>query len=236
MDKFLSSLFDHLSSSSSVVVAITGGGGKTTLMVSFASFLKSSGYSVLMSTSTKIESPRYFDYKADKVFTSDPEALGYMPEKGESVLFALGNDLDVKKAFAPDDEVLHILSKRYDYLLIEADGSRHLPMKIHTMRDPVVPEYASDVVNVFGVEGIGDKAYSYVFGEDRDVLIDESYLSWYFSTPEGAGKGTDGINAMFVASFKGAWSEEKAAVVKASKHPSPLFLSSIKEDELYGIC
>ena len=52
-------------------ISITGGGGKTTLMTEFASYLRSSGKRVLMTTSTKIMSPYKHDYKADRIFSDD---------------------------------------------------------------------------------------------------------------------------------------------------------------------
>ena len=64
MDNLYANILSCLSSSEKGVVALTGGGGKTTFMISFSSFLKKQGKSVLMTTTTKIESPRYRDYGA----------------------------------------------------------------------------------------------------------------------------------------------------------------------------
>lgn len=235
MDNLYANILSCLSSSEKGVVALTGGGGKTTFMISFSSFLKKQGKSVLMTTTTKIESPRYRDYGADKVLLNELDALTLEVETGKSYLYAEYTDLDVKKVLSPRKEVLSSLFCRFDWVIVEADGSRQLPMKIHTERDPVIPSFATDVISFFGTEGIGEKAYSYVFGEDREILIDSTYLSSYFSSPEGAMKGCAGKNAVYIANFKGKFDSSKKRTIEESDHPSPLFLLSLKEEELYGI-
>ncbi|MGN0830508.1 MAG: hypothetical protein ACI4NI_04355, partial [Candidatus Ornithospirochaeta sp.] len=43
-------------------ISVNGGGGKTTFLVSFSAYLKNKGYSVLITTSTKLASPYSFNY------------------------------------------------------------------------------------------------------------------------------------------------------------------------------
>ena len=42
-----------------------------------------------------------------------------------------------------------------DYVLVEADGAKMLPLKAHAEYEPVIPECASSVVCVAGVDGVG---------------------------------------------------------------------------------
>ena len=62
-------------------ISVTGGGGKTSFLIAFSSYLKSRGYSVLLSTSTKLAPPWKVDYKADMVFLKE-DVIDYYPKKG----------------------------------------------------------------------------------------------------------------------------------------------------------
>ena len=169
-------------------ISVTGGGGKTTFLVSVSSFLKSRGYSVLMTTSTKLASPYSFDYKADHVFLS-PDILSYWPGKGESVFYGEYNDR-LGKTVAPPESIDSLLYERYDVVIVESDGSRRLPLKIHTERDPVIWPSTTSVVSIAGLWAYGKRVEDTVFGDDRTgVYVDKSYFDYLSSTPQGMRKG-----------------------------------------------
>ena len=180
-------LEEKLGSSTGAFIFITGGGGKTTLMERFGEHLKNKGYSVLLTTTTKVASPRLHNYRTDKVFGNE-DVLSHMPSKGESVFYA-EHSYDIKKWISPRPEVLSLLAKRYDIVLCEADGSKGLPFKYHTERDPVVTEEATAVIAVCGIWGIGYKAYEMCFGDGRECIIDKRYMEEYLTDPEGLTKG-----------------------------------------------
>lgn len=181
-------------------ISITGGGGKTTLMEKLGRYLADNGSSVLMTTTTKVTSPRLHQYGADFIF-EDESVLGHKPEKGSLVFYAHHHPMDMKKWIAPREEVLTILSSMYDVVISEADGSRGLPFKIHTERDPVIHPSTTASIAVAGLWGIGEKAYSAVFGSDEDVPVDRDYLERYVKMEEGISKGFIGNNAIV---FNGA--------------------------------
>ena len=47
------------------------------------------------------------------------------------------------------------LARLADYVLVEADGSRRLPLKAHAPHEPVIPANAQRVVLVVGADGFG---------------------------------------------------------------------------------
>lgn len=49
------------------------------------------------------------------------------------------------------------LSELTDYVLVEADGSRQLPLKAHASYEPVVPKENNQTVYVIGIDGLGKK-------------------------------------------------------------------------------
>ena len=42
-----------------------------------------------------------------------------------------------------------------DYVLVEADGAKKLPLKAHAEHEPVIPACANRVVHVVGIDGVG---------------------------------------------------------------------------------
>lgn len=42
-----------------------------------------------------------------------------------------------------------------DYLIVEADGAKTLPLKAHAQHEPVIPECAKQTVCVVGIDGVG---------------------------------------------------------------------------------
>ena len=47
------------------------------------------------------------------------------------------------------------LARLADYVLVEADGSKQLPLKAHLDHEPVIPTCANQTVQVVGLSGIG---------------------------------------------------------------------------------
>ena len=61
-----------------------------------------------------------------------------------------------KKISAPSVSFAE-LSKLADYVLVEADGSRQLPIKAHANYEPVIPEGTTQKIYVIGIDGVGKK-------------------------------------------------------------------------------
>lgn len=174
--------------SDNAFISITGGGGKTTLMECFALYLRRTGRKVLITTTTKIRSPYLHDYHADVVYGND-SAMGFIPTAPCIVAYAIENP-ETGKWTSPPLDRLDVLRDRYDVVLCEADGSRGLPLKIHTQRDPVVPPFCSYTISVMGLWGIGHRASDVCFGDDSDAVVDGPYLKRYIHDPEGLLKGS----------------------------------------------
>ena len=171
------------------VISVTGGGGKTTLLRLFGRYLSDKGYSVLITTTTKIQSPDTFDYGVKRAFTSYEDIMDYEVKKADFVFYAERHP-SLAKMISPDLDRLSELISRFDVTLIEADGSRHLPLKIHTVRDPVMLPETTAFVGILNTCCIGRKAGDVAFGLEGDGrYVDTAFLKWYFNTGEGALKG-----------------------------------------------
>lgn len=124
------------------ITAVVGGGGKTTLIHTLAEELADRGR-VLITTTTHIRPPT-----CETLLS--PEAGQIAKAFAHTRIVAVGMP-------APDGKLTEVaeLRERYaslaDYVLIEADGSRGLPLKAPAEHEPVLPEHAALVIAVAGM-------------------------------------------------------------------------------------
>ncbi len=123
------------------VTAFIGGGGKTSAIRVLAAYLRQYG-SVLVCTTTHIHPP------ADLPFC---EARTKPLPFGACVCVGTPEGY---KIIAPR-QPLAALMQLADYVLVEADGAKHLPLKAHAAHEPVIPDEATAVLAVLGLDGIG---------------------------------------------------------------------------------
>ena len=129
------------------VTALIGGGGKTTLMYTLAEELRPRG-SVIVTTSTHIQRPEQYptlltaDAAAVTAALATHGVVCVAGETAEGKLCAPALSFDALSALA-------------DFVLVEADGSKRLPMKAHAPHEPVIPPNACRTVYVVGADGFG---------------------------------------------------------------------------------
>ena len=123
------------------ITALIGGGGKTSTMFALAEELKSSG-SVIVCTSTRILRPAQYPFY---------ELLDRRPDPGEVVTVG---SVDGQKLATPKQPFSELVGLA-DYVLVEADGSKQLPLKAHAPHEPVIPQETRTVLAVVGIDAIG---------------------------------------------------------------------------------
>ena len=127
------------------VTALIGGGGKTTLMYTLAEELRRRG-TVIVTTSTHIQRPEQYP-----VLTAADNVAAALAAHGA---VCVAGETAEGKLCAPalSFETLAALA---DFVLVEADGSRHLPLKAHAPHEPVIPANTRRTVYVVGADGFG---------------------------------------------------------------------------------
>lgn len=230
--ELISYLATYLSPSYPAFISITGGGGKTTSLALLGQYFRHQGLSVLMTTTTKIQSPKGFKYDADVVFTSEEEVLAHTPVKGELVFYAERSLMDPKKVSAPRINVLEILSRRYDVVVSEADGARCLPLKIHTDRDPVVPSFTTATLAIMGASAFGEKADNVCFGYEGEERVDEDFFQKLIDMEEGTLKRSAG-NTLILINQCDAIKKEYLEKLRSLEACCPILLGSLVRDERY---
>lgn len=129
------------------VTALIGGGGKTTLLYTLAEELRRHG-TVIVTTSTHIQRPEQYPALLSGGAAAVSAALAahgvvcVASEAAEGKLTAPALSFETLAALA-------------DFVLVEADGSKRLPLKAHAPHEPVIPPNARQTVCVVGADGFG---------------------------------------------------------------------------------
>ena len=128
------------------VTAIIGSGGKTTLMEQLAKELSKKG-KVILTTTTHIRRPA-----RDSVLEGADESA-VAAALAEKNIVCVGEAAEDGKLCAPKISI-EALARLADFVLVEADGAKGLPLKAHEAHEPVIPPCAQRVVTVVGIDGI----------------------------------------------------------------------------------
>ncbi len=129
------------------VTALIGGGGKTTLMYTLAEELRRRG-TVLVTTSTHIQRPEQYP-----VLTAADDTVVAAALAAHGVV-CVADESPEGKLCAPALS-FERLAALADFVLVEADGSRRLPLKAHAPHEPVIPPNARQTIYVVGADGFG---------------------------------------------------------------------------------
>lgn len=128
------------------VTALVGGGGKTTLMLRLARELSCSGARVIVTTTTHIFPP-------DGIATSNPQSVTHARKAlDHDNLVCFGKPGEDGKLCKPDLATSE-LEQLADYVLIEADGAKLLPLKAPAEHEPVIPQESRLVIAAAGLDG-----------------------------------------------------------------------------------
>lgn len=122
------------------IVSIVGSGGKTTLMFELGRELKKLG-KVLITTSTKIGIPKNLedDEKCAENFDGEFKNIN---------LVVTGGNFTDKKITSIEYQKLRELLTKFDYVLIEADGSKRKPYKASRENEPVIYDFTTKTIAV----------------------------------------------------------------------------------------
>ena len=121
------------------VTAVIGSGGKTSLIARLCRELPGT---VIVCTSTHM-----FPAEGLPLVT---EALNAMP----APKICVGTWAEEGKLTMPVQS-FEALARLADYVLVEADGSKQLPLKAHLDYEPVIPACANQTIQVVGLSGMG---------------------------------------------------------------------------------
>lgn len=192
-------------------ISIIGGGGKTSLLFALASDARALGAAVLVTTTTRIYDPRDeqrpFDaFLIDPSWSADasrlPSARSVLGTAAASggLIAVVGSGIEAGRLVAVHPALVDACPADWDLVLVEADGSRHLPIKAPAAHEPVIPPGSRLVCAVIGMDCLGaplDGAHAFrpeliadATGRAIGQRIDAGLIAALSAAPRGCFKGS----------------------------------------------
>lgn len=153
------------------IISFVGGGGKTSLIYELGKELSELGKKVIVTTTTNMFMPEnnvvLTGEKEDIIKLLNSEKMITVGRRDyEKKLKAHFDELkaknisdnmerDKKKIIGLPKEAAETLIDLADYVLVEADGSRRLPLKMPAEHEPVILKGSNMVIGVCGIDAIG---------------------------------------------------------------------------------
>jgi len=214
--------------SSGELVAIVGGGGKSSLMFALAERLPGRG---VMTTTTRIFAEQMS--LAAEVCTLDDANWGARLDSVESALLVVGHVEGERAMGVPPELPAEMLAhSRIDWVAVEADGSRMLPVKAPASHEPVVPIGTTLLVPVVGIDALSKPIAEIAHRPERVCAITglaeadtltPAALAMLLTSPEGglknvpsAGRAAVLINKVESAAEVALARETAAAILRES--------------------
>lgn len=136
------------------MVAFTGSGGKTTAMLRLGQELAAAGQRVIATTTTRLGLDQLALFPAHLIAPGRDEITAALDAHGFVCVIG-GKDAAQGKALGLDPAAAAELATLADLVLVEADGSRGLPLKAPAPHEPVIPPHSTHVVTLAGLWALG---------------------------------------------------------------------------------
>lgn len=132
-----------------MILAFVGSGGKTTLLKKMAAEYRARGKNVFVTTTT------HMFIEEDTLLTDDADTIiRTLQDTG----YAMAGIPEGIKIRALSKQTYERVCGHADVVLVEADGSRHMPLKYPGKGEPVIPPNADEILVVWGPHGLGKPA------------------------------------------------------------------------------
>ena len=196
------------------VIALVGGGGKTSALFRLASALQGAGQRVLVTSTTQLLDPRLEPCRPALRLILRPELAApcghaSVPIAGPGLTLLMSREGPAAgKLKGIHPSWLPALLAAWDSVLVEADGSRGLPVKAPAEHEPVLPEAAALVLGVLGLECLGrpmdgatvhrPECFSAITGCQSGQAIAWAHLAALIRHPQGLFKGARGPRVLLL--------------------------------------
>lgn len=159
-----------------MIFAVVGAGGKTSLIKKLAQKYALEGKKVFITTST------HMFIEKETLLSDDPKEIIEYMDKNKIVMAGI-KDHNKIKALSMD--TYYKVCEQSDVVFIEADGSKHLPLKFLNDNEPVIYDNVDEIIIVYGMHALNQKAKDCIFrlelchqyyNIDEYEIIDEKHL------------------------------------------------------------
>jgi xanthine dehydrogenase accessory factor len=132
-----------------MIISVVGSGGKTTLIKKLAARYRREGKTVLVTTTT------HMYLEEDTLLTDDANAI---LQALKATVYVMAGVPVGPKIKALSKATFDAVCGCADVVLVEADGSKGLPLKYPNATEPVIPENTDEILVVCGLNAIGQPA------------------------------------------------------------------------------
>lgn len=184
------------------LVSLCGGGGKSGLMFALAGEWAAAGERVLVTTTTHIAAAEAEGHSAVSAASAKGVLVQARRLDARLVVATAGPGLDPgkRKGLLPGEVDALARDGWFTRVLVEADGSKHRPLKAPASHEPVFPGTTEVVVMVAGLGGIGclldehtvfrHEIWSRLTGLPAGALVTPESLAQVVVDEQGLAKGS----------------------------------------------
>ncbi|HET8569831.1 MAG TPA: selenium cofactor biosynthesis protein YqeC [Candidatus Limnocylindria bacterium] len=195
----MSTLREALAVGEREVVAFVGAGGKTSAMFRLARELRASGAGVVVTTTTRVRVPTDDDVRV--IVGALAELRRGIAAAGDGIPVVAAAETDDGKLAGIGPEAVGVVAAfpGVTHVLVEADGAAGRPIKAPREGEPVIPDAATLVVAVVGVDALGQTVGSVAHrpervmaltGLGRDDALDARSIARVMVGADGVTRGT----------------------------------------------
>ena len=159
-----------------MTIAVVGSGGKTTLIKKLAARYRGQGKTVLITTTT------HMFIEEDTLLTDDADTVIQRLKENGYVMAGIAEGEKIK---ALSKKTYEAVCSFADIVLVEADGSKHMPLKFPNSSEPVIPDNTEQIIIVWGPHGLHKPAREVChrlelvmrcLGIDEETVITEEHV------------------------------------------------------------
>lgn len=237
-------LIDILELKNKGMISLVGGGGKTTTMFKLGEELKKEGYRVLLTTTTAIGEPKTKEY--DYYFIGEI-AKDFIPTEASITLYA--DEKNKNKLYGGDTKYLDKLleDNKFDFIVVEADGAKMLPIKAPNKTEPVIPSKNTHTIGIIGIDSLGKKIgeivhrpelFLKIISEDNlEIKLETKHIVKLILDEEGIFKNSKGEKIIFINKCdekeKIEEGKEIRDVLKNKGYDNKVFISNVLTGKYY---
>ena len=207
------------------VTSVIGSGGKTSLLAALARELPGT---VVFTTTTHI-----LPFTGVPLVTS-ANADDVRAALAGSRVVCVGSQAEKNGKLVTPELGMDVLAALADHVLVEADGSRRLPLKAHAPWEPVIPACSGRTILVLGASGLGRPVREVVHRPERFCELagcapDDP------ATPELVARVADAEALADVALVNQADAAPDASRELAVLLDIPAFVGSVQANTIYAL-
>lgn len=227
-------LNDYIEAQKGDIISIVGAGGKTTLMFNLARELALEG-SVLVTTTTKIYLPDTSQYTA---MCLDPAAFESFTAHLEKGIYVMGLGVGTDhKVLSLEEVQLNQLAQCFDYILIEADGSKRKPLKGWRDLEPVIYSKTTKTIGLLNIQALGleigeeqvhrSELFCQIAGAQMGDRVKEKHLVQMIQHPEGLFKESRGERILMINKVESHQERDQALALSQALYQQALPLKIV---------